>query len=503
MSPNAFREKARGAAAEISALSLDERARRCGNLKRAILGRLDEIVERLTRDTGKPRTDALVSEVFSTLDYLNFLEEQAPKVLAQQRVPTPVVLFGKRSRIRYDPLGTVLVISPWNYPFYLGLVPSLSAFAAGNAVLYKPSEWTPLEGLLEGLFAQAGIDESWIQVIYGDGAVASALIETRPERIVFTGSVATGRKVLAQAAPHLIPVTLELGGKDPMIVFADADLDRAAAGALWGGLTNLGQSCTSVERLYIQRPVFDDLKARLVARASRLTQKTDRDTAVDLGKMTTPFQVDIIRRQLEEAVARGARVLTGASWDGKSPEIPPIVVEGMPADCALLREETFGPVLPLVPFDSEAEALALANDSAFGLSASVWTKDPARADRMVAALKTGNVSVNNVMLTEGNPWLPFGGVGSSGFGRTKGVAGLRELTNIKSVLYDKNAKKFEANWFPYTREKYRLFRELTLALFQDGWMKIFRFLVVALQLESVSQKAGKGAGQELRSHGGS
>lgn len=485
-----LREKARGAAAEVAALPLAARAQRCGNLKRAILVRLDEIVERLNHDTGKTRTDALVSEVFSTLDYLHFLETQAPKCLSPEKIATPVALFGKRSVLRYDPLGTVLVISPWNYPFYLGIVPALSAFVAGNSVLFKPSEWTPLDGLFEGLFVQSGLAPSWIQVVHGDGAVASRLIDTKPERIVFTGSAATGRKVLAQAAPLLIPVTLELGGKDAMIVFADADLDRAVAGALWGGLTNLGQSCTSVERLYVERPIYEEFRKRLVLRASRLVQKPGMDTAVDLGRMTTDFQVAIVRRHVEEAKALGARQLSGGHWDGTSKEIPPLILENVPSACALLKEETFGPVLPLIAFDKEAEAIGLANDSPFGLSASVWTKSAERAERLVAALRVGNVSVNNVMLTEGNPALPFGGVGSSGFGRTKGILGLREMTNAKSVLYDKSARKFEANWFPYTREKYRLLRELTLSLFQDGWGKFFRFIPIALKLESYSQKVG-------------
>ncbi len=493
--PRQVRERARGAAAEISALTLAERARKIGNVRRAILSRIDELVDRISRETGKPRTDSLVSEVFSALDYVHFLETHGPEALAEEKVPTPAVLFGKKSRLRYDPLGTILVISPWNYPFYLGIVPVLSAFLAGSSVIFKPSEWTPLDGLFEGLFTQSGIEAGWIQVVQGDGRTASALIDTRPDRIVFTGSVATGKKVLAQAAPLLIPVTLELGGKDPMIVFADADLDRAAAGALWGGLTNLGQSCTSVERLYVQREVLGDFKQRLLARAARLTQKSDLDTAADLGRMTTDFQVATIKRHLDEAVARGARLLTGKTWDGKNPAIPPLILENVADDAAVLKEETFGPVIPLVPFDNEAEVLALANDTAFGLSASVWTKDDARANRFVAGLKVGNVSVNNVMLTEGNPWLPFGGVGSSGFGRTKGVTGLRELTNVKSVLYDKSSKKFEANWFPYTREKYRLFRELTVTLFQEGWLRWLRFLPIALKLESHGQKTGRDHGK--------
>jgi acyl-CoA reductase-like NAD-dependent aldehyde dehydrogenase len=293
---------------------------------------------------------------------------------------------------------------------------------------------------------------------------------------------------MEQASKYLIPVELELGGKDPMIVFEDANIVRAVAGAVWGGLTNLGQSCTSVERIYIQQNIYDDFKAEMVKQVEWIKQKTDKDGDADVGAMTVGFQVDIIKKQLDDAKLKGAEILTGNNWDGKSKLIPPMVIDKITPEMKIITEESFGPFLPLIPFKTEEEAIALANDSEFGLSASVWTKDLKRADRVTRAIKTGNVSVNNVMLTEGNPALPFGGAKNSGFGRYKGEIGLHTFCNIKSVLIDKDSSKIESNWFPYTKEKYAMFSKMTEGLFTGSWIK---FALSGLKMESYSNKIGK------------
>ena len=484
--------RARGGAAALRRTPVADRLRYLAALRGAILRRREEIVERVQRDTGKSRSDALISEIFGVLDNLAWLESHAGKALADHKQHTPLALMGKASQTWYEPLGTILVISPWNYPFYQAIVPIACALAAGNTVVYKPSEHTPLEGLLEDLLADAQIPPNWVQVVYGDGAVGAALVAQKPDKVFFTGSTRTGRRILAQAAEHLIPVELELGGKDAMIVFADANLTRAAAGAAWGALTTTGQSCTSVERVYVERPIYDAFRAALVRQVQALVQRVDQDGEADLGAMTTDFQVRIVADQVAQAKAQGAAFLTGAEWDGASRLIPPMVVDRVTDEMAIAREETFGPLIPLLPFDSEAEAVARANDSVYGLTASVWSKDLTRAKRVARALAVGGVSINNVMGTEANPALPFGGVKQSGFGRYKGEHGLHAFCNVKSVLIDKDSAKIEANWYPYTAEKYRRFNALIDALFgTSGIKRLVGFALAGLKLERYSNQAAK------------
>ncbi len=481
-------QKARNAEKEIAKLSVKERLKFLSNLKKLLLERREWIIDKIQEDTGKSRSDALVSEIFGVLDHLVYLEKKAVKALADKTVSTPIALMGKKSKIYFESLGTVLVISPWNYPFYQAIVPITAAFVAGNAVVYKPSEHTPLTGVVEELLKQSGMKDNWVKIIYGDGKTGAELIDQQPDKIMFTGSDRTGRKIMEQASKYLIPVELELGGKDPMIVFDDANIVRAAAGAVWGGLTNLGQSCTSVERIYVQQNIYDAFKAELVKQTERIKQETDKDGDADVGGMTVDFQVEIIKKHLEDAKEKGAEILTGKTWDGKSKLIPPMVIDKIQPEMKVIAEESFGPFLPLAPFKTEEDAIALANDSEFGLSASVWTKDMKRADRVTRAIKTGNVSVNNVMLTEGNPALPFGGTKNSGFGRYKGEIGLHSFCNVKSVLIDKNSSKIESNWFPYTKEKYAMFSKMTEGLFSGSLLK---FALNGLKMESYSNKIGK------------
>ena len=484
--------RARQAQPEILSWGVKKRLEFITRLKAIIIARQADILDRIQADTGKSRTDALTAEIFGTLDHLDYLEKNAGKVLKDRKVPTPFALMGKQSKIYFEPVGTTLIICPWNYPFYQAIVPITLSFVVGNAIIYKPSSATPLKGLVEELLAQTGFDPAWVQVVYGPGReLGRRLIDQRPDKIFFIGNQRAGRQIMTQAAEQLIPVELEMGGKDPMIVFEDANLERAAAGAIWGAFTNTGQSCTSVEKLYVQDSIYDAFKAILVRETLKMSRGTDSDGGSDIGPMTTSAQVKVIAKQIEDAREKGATLLTGGDWDGTSAAIPPILVEDSSDDMLLNQEETFGPVLPIFAFHDEAEAVRRANSDDFGLSASVWSADRQRADRVARAIVTGNVSINNVMLTEGNHALPFGGSKKSGIGRYKGEFGFYCFSNIKSILVDKNSGKMEANWFPYTRRKFELFTELTTNIYSPGVWSFIKAAVSGLKLEGYVKKLGK------------
>lgn len=478
---------------EIKDLGIKKRLEMITNLKALILGHQEVILDRIQQDTGKSRFDAITAEIFGVLDFLDYLGKNAVKMLSDRKVPTPFALIGKKSKIFFEPLGTALLISPWNYPFYQAIVPICQAFIAGNAVIFKPSKATPLKGLIEELLQKAGFSPGWIQVVYGKGsAIGDALIDEKPDKIFLIGSIPVGKRIMKRAARHLIPVELELGGKDPMIIFEDVHIERAVAGAIWGAFTTTGQSCTSVERLFIHEDIYGAFKKQLVKETLKLTQGTDRDGSRDIGAMTTRAQIEEIARQVNDAKKKGAVFLTGETWDGESGFIPPMIIEGVTKEMRIDQAENFGPLLPIYSFSSEAEAIEKSNDPVYGLSASVWTDDLYRADRVARSIYTGNVSINNVMLTEGNHALPFGGVRKSGFGRYKGEFGFYAFSNIKSILIDKNSKKMEANWFPYTPEKYALFSNLIRALYsKSGIFSYIKGAFHGLKLESYVSKLYK------------
>lgn len=494
--PAADAGEARRAMAEARAwtealrrMPVKARAQRLAALRLAILDERERILDEIELATGKTRVDALVSEILPVVEHIRWLERNAERALRDEKIETPIALLGKKSRIQYDAMGPILVISPWNYPFYQAIVPITSAFAAGNPSVLKPSEHTPLEGLVESLLQRAGWEPAWAQVVYGDGLTGAALVDERPAKVFFTGSQRTGQRILAQCAPLLVPVDLELGGVDPAIVFDDATVRRAAAGVAWGAFTTSGQSCTSVEVAYVQSGVYEAFREAVVGEARRIRVGTGD---ADMGAMTTAFQVETVRRHVEDARKKGARLLTGAEWDGVSALIPPIVLEGVTDDMLVMREETFGPVLPIVRFHTEEEVVRRANAGEYGLSASVWTADLSRAERVARGLVTGNVSINNVMITEGNPALPFGGTKASGFGRYKGVHGLRAFCHAKSVMSEKDRDFIETNWYPYDARKYQLFDEVTVGLHgRERLRGLVRFARAGLALEKHAQKVGR------------
>ncbi|MDO5686041.1 MAG: aldehyde dehydrogenase family protein [Neisseria sp.] len=483
--------RARRAAERLAETNLRERLHAVEKLIGYIREHKEEIVTELCAATRKTRTDGMVSEIMGVLDNFENLIKTAPKILKDRKVATPLALLGKKSRIYHEPLGVVLVIAPWNYPLHIGMTSIMAGFVTGNAVIFKPSEITPMTGLFERILAASPLIAQSAFICYGTGETAQRLIAQRPAKIFFTGSARTGKRILAQAAELLIPVDLELGGKDPAIVFADANLDRAAAGIAWGGLTNAGQSCSSVERIYVQEKVYDAFLVKLTAHVESLVLNHGDSGNADVGGMTADFQRQLVADHVADARAKGATVHTGGEVLAADPHIfQPTVLSGITPDMALAQNETFGPLLPVEKFGSEEEAIALANNTPFGLSASVWGGDAAQLERVVRRLHCGAVSVNNAMVTEGNPNLTFGGTKDSGYGRQKGEEGLLGYTRSKAVMYDSNSSKIEANWYPYTQKKYDLFIRLIDVLFTPAGLpvKLARLIGIGTKLESEAKK---------------
>ncbi|MGD8192065.1 aldehyde dehydrogenase family protein [Brevibacillus ginsengisoli] len=454
--------QAREAFGSWSALSLRERIHYLRRLRLYMADHMEEIVQTISNDTGKVKVDALVADILPILDALEHIEKHAPRILMKQKQSTPILLIGKSSYIEYMPRGVVLVISPWNYPLHLAMMPIISALVSGNTVILKPSEITPLVGLLvQQLFERVGFPNGVVQVAHGGKELGAALTQGKPDYIFFTGSVRTGQIIQAQAAKDLIPTTLELGGKDPMIVFADANLKRAVKGALWGAFTNSGQVCMSTERLYVERSIYDRFVSRLIDEVNQLNQGFGPDD--DVGSMTSPAQLLIIKEQLEEALALGAELRTGsapAEWKtDQGLFLPPTVLTNVKQSMKVVQEESFGPLLPVIPFDTEEEAIALANDSVYGLNASVWSGDLTKAKRVSSRLVSGAVAINDVLVTVANHNLPFGGAKQSGIGRYHGEGGLRIFCHEKAVVIDPGTKRSEVHWYPY-KGKYHLLYNL-------------------------------------------
>lgn len=451
-------QRARSASREWAGLSVEERVEHLERVGQAIVERIDDVVDLICAETGKTRNEAIFAEVTVTLETIRHYAKHAAKVLGPRRVTTGAFKT-KKALKSYEPYGVVGVISPWNYPFALTMAPVLTALAAGNTVVLKPSEVTPLVCVAVGdLFADTGPYSEIVQVVTGRGETGNALVTGGVGKVAFTGSVATGRKVMAAAAEHLVPVLLELGGKDPLVVCDDADLDRAANAAVWGAFFNAGQTCISVERVYATEAVYDEFVEKVVARAKKV------EVGRDIGSMTFPPQLEKVEAHLADAIAKGARVLVG----GKRPQgaaglqFEPTVVVDVTHEMDLMVDETFGPVLPIMKVRDEEEALRLANDTTYGLDSSVFTKSKEKGRAYAARIAAGSVCVNDVLVNYALPGLPFGGYGESGFGRAHGDEGLLEFSRVKAVAVDRFGPKREFYWFLPSRAYGALKRVLRL-----------------------------------------
>ena len=446
--------RARSASGPWASLTYKERARYLLTVRDRLLGRAEELVGTICAETGKQPAEAVTTELLAVCETIDWYARNGERVLRPQHV-APGTMAHKSAWKRYEPLGVVGVISPWNYPFTLSMTPTVTALFAGNAVVLKPSEVTPTVGLAIGaLFA----DDTWgdlVQVVTGGGATGEALVRSGVDKITFTGSVRTGKRVMAAAADTLTPVLLELGGKDPMIVCEDADLVRAAKGAVWGSMQNAGQTCMSVERVYVADAVHDEFVEHVLREVAGIRQGDSGEG--DIGAMTFEPQVELVERHLADAVDKGATVLVGGRRsDRDGLWFPPTVVVDVDHSMDLMTEETFGPVLPIMAVADAEEALRLANDSPYGLNSSVWSEDGDRAVQLANRLQAGNVCINDCLVSYAINGLPFGGVKSSGIGRVHGSEGLREMSQVKSVMAPRVKVPRELWWFPVPRHLDRI-----------------------------------------------
>jgi acyl-CoA reductase-like NAD-dependent aldehyde dehydrogenase len=436
-------------------LSLPDRARYLREAAEVLLEDLDEIAELLTREQGKPRTESYTMELIPTIDLLHWCADQGPEILADEKVPYPqLFLKTKRSFFSYEPIGVVGVIAPWNYPWSIPFGEVAIALMAGNGVVLKPASLTPLLGeRIRETFEKAGLPEGLVRVVHGGGAVGGALAESSAGKIFFTGSVEVGRRVGEACAKHMKGSVLELGGKDPQIVCADADLANAVSGAVWGGFANAGQTCSGIERSYVVREVADRFLEGVVRETERLTVGDPLDWNTEIGPMVSAEQFDTVQELVDDALANGAERLTGGprevpGFSGRF--IAPTVLTGVSDEMRIMQEEIFGPVLPIVTVDSEEEAVARANGSRFGLGSSIWTRDRAKGERMARRVEAGMVWINDHSYSHGACQCSWGGVKESGLGRSHSKFGFYECVNVKLVAWEPGLTR-DFWWQPYDR----------------------------------------------------
>ena len=452
-------ERSRAAQAAWVDRGPEERFRILQGLVDVVGDSAEEVAEVIVAETGKPRVEAL-TEVLVSLDLLKYYRDIAPQVLRRQWVKTGWWLAGKSSYTYREPYGVVGAITPWNYPFILPMDAVAAGLFAGNGVVIKPSEYTPYTALkIAELCGRTELPDHLVEIVPGDASTGVALVRSGVDKLLFTGSSRTGRKVMAAAAESLTPVALELGGKDAAIVLDDADLERAARGVVYGAFFNAGQTCISTERAFVTGKVFNDFVDKVVKYTEEL--RVGKTGEYDVGPMVLPSQLEVVEEHVADARSRGARVLAGGERleEGSNVYRPTVLVDVDPS-MKVLWEETFGPVLPIVRVEDADEAVRLANMSPYGLFASIWTEDRDRGEDLAQRLRGGGVSINSTLAHYAVPGLPMGGVGESGFGRRRGLAGLEEMSRSRTIMIHRAGLPKEPWWFPYSERAMRLVRTL-------------------------------------------
>jgi succinate-semialdehyde dehydrogenase / glutarate-semialdehyde dehydrogenase len=451
--------RAQEAAAWWDGLGFAGRQARLLRWRALLANRVTELAALVNAEGGKPAAEAIV-EIIAAIDHADWAAHNAKRVLGHKRVRSRLVLAEHSAHLEYRPYGVVGVIGPWNYPVLTPMGSLAYALAAGNTVVFKPSEYTPAVGKwLADSFAEVVPEQPVMQIVYGFGDVGAALCRSGVGKVAFTGSTATAKKVMAACAETLTPVVLECGGKDAMIVDSDADLDAAAEACVWGGLTNAGQTCIGIERVYAVAPVFDDFLAKVVQRAEKLT--VGAGDGADMGPITMPPQIDVIRRHIDDALARGGRAVLGGADAVQPPYVKPTILVDVPEESSAVREETFGPTLTVTRVADAEEALRLANALPYGLGGSVFGKR--RAIAIARRMRSGMTAINSALTFVGMSSLPFGGVGDSGFGRIHGDDGLREFARAKAITRRRAPSALPAMTFERTaKDTDRLVKVLKL-----------------------------------------
>jgi acyl-CoA reductase-like NAD-dependent aldehyde dehydrogenase len=457
--------------------SFAERARLLYRFRDLLIDEEERLADIITSESGKPRAEVFGNELFYVCDVIGFWAKNAERFLGRKKIRPHLFMFkAKRVFSYHEPLGVVGIISPWNFPLVLTAGDAVPALMAGNAVLMKPSELTPLTALFVAELAQkAGLPDDLLQVVIGGAETGQSLID-HADMIAFTGSVEVGKLVAQRGAQRLIPVSLELGGKDPAIVLKDADLERAANACVWGALMNAGQVCTSIERIYVEEPVYEAFVAKVVDRVRALRQGASEEE-VELGSMSSAEQFEKVKTQVSEAVASGAKALTGGQSNPRFSGLfyEPTVLVDVNHGMSIARDETFGPVIPILKVRDAAEAVRLANDSPYGLDACVFTHDKQNAARIASDLLTGTVCINDALVNYIIPDAPMGGVKDSGFGRRHGAEGILKYCRQKTVVIDRFGLKSDFPWFPASRKKTEQMRRLIRLLWRSGWKHKLRF----------------------------
>lgn len=465
---------AREAQAAWAQVPVRRRAACVRAMRDRIAARADGICELILKTTGKTRVDALTTEVFPLAMAASWYARTAPRVMRSRRIRGghPFFFF-KSSRIERVPWGVVGIISPWNYPFGIPLHDVMTALVAGNAVILKPATQTQVVGeAIEDVVRSSGLPDGLFHLVSMPGRLAGrAMIAAGVDKLCFTGSTEAGRDVMRTAAEGPVPVSLELGGSDAMIVLDDANLDRAVGGALWAGASNAGQSCAAVERLFVVEKVYGAFREKLVRRVAGLRVGPDRDFDVDVGSLSSPAQKKKVDGIVKDALAHGARIIaTSGPSEGLFHPVMVLETDGRPA--AALHEEIFGPVIVLAKVRDEAEAVTRANDSPYGLSASVWTRSNRRGRRVASRLAVGTVTLNDHMMSHGMAETPWGGCKGSGFSRTHGIAGIEEMSRVRVTVLDRTHRMPRAMWWhPHGRRVYEGFRAGMTALYGRGLLR--------------------------------